>query len=221
MDVAQATQPLFSGTAAANASDQSVNSISSDFETFLQMLTVQMQNQDPLNPIDSTDYAVQLATFSSVEQQVLTNDLLENLSAQTAATNMASLAQWVGMDAKAGNVAQYSGQTVKIDATSVSGADRLILNVTSASGQHITRQDIPLRGGDLTWDGRNNDGSLVEHGAYSMTIEAYSNGDLISTAPAEVFNTIKEVRLENGQTELVIGDNLSVASTEVTSLRRP
>ena len=45
--------------------------LSSDFETFLKMLTTQMQNQDPLNPVDSTDYATQLATFSSVEQQVL------------------------------------------------------------------------------------------------------------------------------------------------------
>ena len=51
--------------------------ISSDFETFLRMLTVQMQNQDPLNPIQSSDFAVQLATFSGVEQQVRTNDLLE------------------------------------------------------------------------------------------------------------------------------------------------
>ena len=43
--------------------------INSDFETFLKMLTAQMENQDPLNPIESSDYAVQLATFSGVEQQ--------------------------------------------------------------------------------------------------------------------------------------------------------
>jgi flagellar basal-body rod modification protein FlgD len=54
--------------------------ISSDFNTFLRMLTVQMQNQDPLDPIDSADFAVQLATFSGVEQQVRTNELLGQLS---------------------------------------------------------------------------------------------------------------------------------------------
>lgn len=53
-------------------------SLSSDFEVFLQMLTAQMKYQDPLNPVDSTDYATQLATFSGVEQAVLTNDLLKN-----------------------------------------------------------------------------------------------------------------------------------------------
>jgi len=46
------------------------------------MLTVQMQNQDPLNPVDSSDYAVQLATFSNVEQQVQTNDILRELQSQ-------------------------------------------------------------------------------------------------------------------------------------------
>ena len=46
------------------------SALSSDFETFLRMLTTQLQNQDPLNPVDSADFAVQLATFSSVEQQV-------------------------------------------------------------------------------------------------------------------------------------------------------
>ena len=54
--------------------------IGSDFDTFLKLLTTQMKNQDPLNPIDSTDYATQLATFSGVEQQTRTNQLLESLS---------------------------------------------------------------------------------------------------------------------------------------------
>ena len=62
-----AIQPAFGGTS-AGAADGSAAAESSDFETFLKMLTVQMQNQDPLNPVESTDYAVQLATFSGVEQ---------------------------------------------------------------------------------------------------------------------------------------------------------
>ncbi|MFV2001871.1 MAG: flagellar hook capping FlgD N-terminal domain-containing protein, partial [Paracoccaceae bacterium] len=53
--------------------------VNSDFETFLKLLTTQLKNQDPLKPVDSSDFAVQLATFSSVEQQVKTNDLLTSL----------------------------------------------------------------------------------------------------------------------------------------------
>ena len=63
--------------------------LSSDFETFLKMLTTQLENQDPLNPIDSTDYAVQLATFAGVEQQVLTNDLLESMGGNSGLGGLA------------------------------------------------------------------------------------------------------------------------------------
>jgi len=64
MDVTPSTTTSIS---AANATaNSSAARITSDFDTFLRMLTVQMQNQDPLNPIDSADYAVQLATFSGI-----------------------------------------------------------------------------------------------------------------------------------------------------------
>ena len=67
--------------------------IDSDFETFLIMLTTQMKIQDPLNPIDSSDFAVQLATFSSVEQQVKTNDLLASLGQQLGFMGLSRLAR--------------------------------------------------------------------------------------------------------------------------------
>ena len=88
------TPPLFSGQRDTKQA-QKTAALSSDFETFLKMLTVQMENQDPLNPVDSADYAVQLATFSSVEQQVRTNDLLSSLAATMASGGIESLGQWV------------------------------------------------------------------------------------------------------------------------------
>lgn len=57
----------------ANAESKTAAFASSDFETFLKMLTTQIKNQDPLNPMEGTEFAVQLATFSGVEQQVMTN----------------------------------------------------------------------------------------------------------------------------------------------------
>src|SRR6056297_3909166 len=74
--------------------------LSSDFETFLLMLTTQMQNQDPLNPLESSEFAVQLATFSGVEQQVKTNDLLGSLLSGLASSGMAQMASWIGREAR-------------------------------------------------------------------------------------------------------------------------
>ena len=68
------------------------STVSADFKTFLRMLTEQIQNQDPMNPIDSSDYATPLATFSSVEQQVLANSYLENIQSALSTSSLASVA---------------------------------------------------------------------------------------------------------------------------------
>lgn len=71
-----------------------------DFETFVKMLTTQLKNQDPLDPMDSANFASQLAAFSSVEQQVLTNDRLETIKNQLASSGLLSHSEWVGKFAK-------------------------------------------------------------------------------------------------------------------------
>ncbi|NNF91122.1 MAG: flagellar hook assembly protein FlgD, partial [Boseongicola sp.] len=90
------------------------SALSSDFETFLLMLTTQMQNQDPLNPIESQDFAVQLATFSGVEQQVLSNELLETLATGMGLSGMSQLAGWVGMEARVTAPAAFDGTPITL-----------------------------------------------------------------------------------------------------------
>ena len=88
----QITEPAIA-TAATLPSSEASTVLSSDFETFLKMLTAQAQYQDPLEPIDSSEYAAQLAQFSMVEQQVLANDRLSELTAQMSIANMTQLDQ--------------------------------------------------------------------------------------------------------------------------------
>ena len=80
MDIVQNTQ-TFGSRSQSNSAANAAGTISSDFETFLRLLTTQMQNQDPLNPMESTEFASQLAQFSAVEQQVRSNELLVGLQA--------------------------------------------------------------------------------------------------------------------------------------------
>ena len=114
--------------------EKSSTEISSDFETFLKMLTVQMQNQDPLNPVDSSDYAVQLATFSGVEQQVQTNDLLRSLMGQLGAAGMADFAGWVGMEARTNLPVTFAGSPVQLSVAPAASADAAALVVTDEGG---------------------------------------------------------------------------------------
>ena len=94
--------------------------ISADFETFLRMLTVQMENQDPLNPVESTDFAVQLATFSNVEQQVQTNDLLRELQSQLGGSGIGQIADWVGKEVRSASAVTLNGSPLTLYPTAVS-----------------------------------------------------------------------------------------------------
>ena len=99
-----------------------------------------MENQDPLNPVDSADYAVQLATFSSVEQQVRTNDLLSSLAATMASGGIESLGQWVGMDVRAGNEGYFDGSDIELIAPDRTDADQRILVVRDETGGIATQR---------------------------------------------------------------------------------
>ena len=124
MDVTSATS-----TPTASPATGSATKITSDFNTFLRMLTVQMQNQDPLNPIDSADYAVQLATFSGVEQQVRTNQLLADMQGKFSQLGMAEMASWIGKEARSPAPVRYQGTPVTLSPNPAVGANRTVLVV--------------------------------------------------------------------------------------------
>lgn len=205
----------------ATARDQSSASLSSDFETFLKMLTVQLENQDPLNPVDSADYAVQLATFSSVEQQVLTNDLLTSLTASMTGGNIGLLGQWVGMDVRAGNAAQFNGDAIELVAPENPAADQRILVVRTEGGEIATRVNISTSGQNLSWDGTLADGAQAETATYRFSIETLKNGTLLSSEDASTYNRVREAVVENGQTKLILDGGIAISPNEVSALRSP
>ncbi|SLN13848.1 Basal-body rod modification protein FlgD [Aquimixticola soesokkakensis] len=199
----------------------SASVISSDFETFLLMLTTQMQNQDPLNPIDSSDYAVQLATFSSVEQQVRTNDLLTSLGAQMGVMGMAQLAGWVGMEARATVPAYFDGDPITVSTDPALTADEAYLVVRDASGNEVERRSLSLSAESYDWTGLKADGTSYAHANYTFEVESYGYGDLISTKQAEVYGKIVEAKGQNGATVLVLEGGAQVNASAVTALRDP
>ena len=114
MDIFQMTAPAVTAPPPANDVTAATAQVNSDFEMFLKMLTAQMRYQDPLNPVDSTDYATQLATFSGVEQAVLTNDLLKSLGAQMSVNGLTDMAAWVGKEARVAAPAYFDGEPIAL-----------------------------------------------------------------------------------------------------------
>lgn len=210
-------------SAAGSVTNRTGNApIRSDFETFLKMLTTQMQNQDPLNPMESTDFAVQLATFSGVEQQVRSNQLLEALVARMGAMGMAEFAGWVGMEARVTAPVWFDGAGVTIAPQPAVLADQAVLLVRDESGTVVQRLDMPIPPGVLTWAGGVGvDGNYLPAGRYSFDLESYAQGALIAMTPVEAYATITEVRHAGGEITLLLQGGAEVAASAVTALRKP
>jgi len=199
----------------------STAAISSDFDTFLQMLTVQIQNQDPLDPMDSSDFAVQLATFSGVEQQVMTNDLLTALSVQMATSDMAQMAAWVGSEARAPAAALFDGSPITVSPNPALVADSAVLVVRDASGAEVQRMDIPVSAEPIEWAGVGPGGAPFPQGLYSFEVISSANGEVLLTDQADVYSTVQEVRSEAGEMILILEGGVAVAASQVSALRNP
>jgi flagellar basal-body rod modification protein FlgD len=193
--------------------------ISSDFETFLRMLTVQLENQDPLNPVESSDYAVQLATFSGVEQQVLTNDLLKSLSAQMGLSGLGALAPWVGQDVRVAAPAAFAGSPVALAPAPDATADRAEIVVRDSAGQDVGRFALPLTARSIDWAGTTADGVPLPNGTYSFTQISYRGDAVLSERPVERYARVTEVQTQSGQNLLILQGGIAVAASSVTALR--
>ena len=195
--------------------------ISSDFDTFLKMLTAQMQNQDPLNPIESADYATQLATFSGVEQQMRTNDLLTSLGGQMAVLGMSQLAGWVGQEARANAPVWMDGDPVTMQLSPAIGADRAVLVVRNASGALVSREDVPITPGLYDWLGGDAAGDPLPEGRYTLSLESFSGETLLGESPVESYARIIEARNGPSGATLVLEGGVEVPSSFITALRVP
>lgn len=218
-NLAAATTPTKTEKPVSGSGAKSV--LSSDFETFLRMLTAQAKYQDPLEPLDSSEYASQLAQFSSVEQQVLTNDLLNAMMTQLASSNMAQLSSWIGNEARTTSGALFDGAPVTIIPTPATAAEKVDLVVYDASGEEVQRKKLPVSTDPVQWAGVADDGTPFAKGVYTFKVESRTNGKLVSTTPAESYSKVIEVRTQGTGTVLILEGGTAVPASSVSALRQP
>lgn len=221
MEIATPSTPQITAASSATPAKSAGQMVSSDFDTFLKMLTVQMQNQDPLNPIESTDYAVQLATFSGVEQQVKTNDLLTALGKQLGAMGMTDLASWVGMEARATGPVWFDNSPITLHPDPASGAERVVLVVRNSTGAERDRIELPVSDQPVEWAGVDAFGDPFPPGMYSFSLQSFSQGELVAADPVAAYSEVVEARIEEGETVLVLNGGTEVKAGDVSSLRAP
>jgi len=184
--------------------------LAGNFDTFLQLLTTQLQNQNPLDPLDTNQFTQQLVEFASVEQQVNMNTNLQTLISLQHTAEATSAMQLIGLTASVkSNTAVLSNATGS-PATwtfSVPSPATGQLSITNASGQTVYAGTVTLNSGNqtFTWNGQGNNGITWPDGNYTMSINATgANGQPVTIA-TEVKGTISGVDVSQNPPQVVIG----------------
>lgn len=159
-----------SGAAATNALASS--QIAGNFQSFLTLLTTQLQNQNPLSPLDTNQFTQQLVEFAGVQQQLNTNDSLATLVSlqQTAQSTQA-----LGFVGKTAVVNGSTATMTNSKATwqlSVPSNSNVTVNIASSSGQTVYSGTYAVTAGNnqpFTWNGLGSDGTQLPDGSYKLT----------------------------------------------------
>jgi flagellar basal-body rod modification protein FlgD len=192
-------------------------------DAFLTLLTTQLTNQNPLDPMDNEAFVAQLAQFSSVEGIKGMQTSLEGIAAGMRQDQMMAGANLVGktVSVEGGFVEGGNGSTSRGSVNLANGAEELIFSVYDPkTGELIFRES---RGGqmpgkvELSWNGQNNSGQAVANGEYLMTANIVRNGKLES-APVTTMAQVKSVKWDpqTQQLSLEVGDGsfISLAAVE-------
>ncbi|MEX0283417.1 MAG: flagellar hook capping FlgD N-terminal domain-containing protein [Paracoccaceae bacterium] len=215
-------QPATPTGQTATTQPKRASAITSDFNDFIELLTAQAKYQDPLEPINSTDYVAQLAQFSTVEQQVLTNELMSQQIDNSLAGTVASLSSWIGMEAQANAPARFDGSAITVVPAIAPNADSAQLVVYNSAGVEVQRTNLGLDGQRVTWQGYDADtGSTLPFGSYSFAVDSFNGSEKIESTPADVFTRVNEAQLSNGQVTLILESGASVSTGDIRGIREP
>jgi len=221
MDATSATSAATTASqpATSQANDAS-KQLSSNFDTFLQLLTTQLQNQDPLQPMDSNQFTQQLVQFSQVEQQIDSNKNLENLISLTKSQATTAAVSYLGktLTLTDGSAALVGGQAQwTYSLPSTAAATKLVITDSKGHTLYTTTGETESGSHVFTWDGKDATGFSYPAGSYKLKVEAQGadGSDIDSDISSQ--GTIDEVDLSGTEPALMIGA-MSVPISQATHI---
>jgi flagellar basal-body rod modification protein FlgD len=203
--------PVSSATPSSTStkSPDAMQALSSNFSTFLTLLTTQLKNQDPTSPMDSNTFTQQLVMYSQVEQQINTNDNLKTLIGQGTTNAAAMAATYLGKKVSItnGNGSLTSGAaawTYNLDTASATTQ----LAITDAKGQTVYTATGETTAGNhsFTWNGKDINGNQLADGTYKLTVTAADSASNKVTSSVASAGTISQIDMTSGTPQLVVGN---------------
>lgn len=216
------------GTATTGENNVALKSLANNFDNFLKILTSQLQNQDPMDPLDSSEFTNQLVLFAGVEQDIAQNTNLEKVTKLLEANNsqLDNAVPYIGKDIEAtGNQINHEkdkSSTLIYDLPQK--AKESTININDSSGRLVRQITGPTERGrnEFVWDGKDSAGSAVASGVYSYSVQAKNSSDeVISNVTTHTLGKVAGVKndLTAKTVTLELGGNIIVPLNNVTRVK--
>ncbi len=200
-------------TAATNSTTNANSTgLNADFTMFLKLLTTQMQNQDPLSPMDTSQYTQQLVQYSQVEQSMAQTSTLKDILSTLGTQNLTQASSLIGRAVEVNSPVSglSSTQAAQWSWTTPRTATSVVATITDASGKVVDTRTVDVKGdqGTLAWDGLTSTGTEMPSGKYSLSIKALdASGTEITNTTVHSIGVVNDVQLANGSVLVTVNGN--------------
>ncbi|MEQ8445142.1 MAG: flagellar hook assembly protein FlgD [Pelagibacterium sp.] len=214
-----------SGTSTASGSDlgNSRKTIADNFDTFLQLLITQLKNQNPLEPLDTNQFTQQLVQFTSVEQQLKTNEFLEAMMQSSQNSTNAQAVSYVGKTVTASGATTdlldgAANWIYRVDAA----AENTNITIKDASGNVVYTENLSLAAGtdQIVWDGTTSSGTQLTSGRFTITIDARDGNGKYVPVTTEMQGVVDGVDVSGSEPFILIGD-LRIPLSSISAVHAP
>ena len=206
-------------TAATPAAAASTKGLNQNFDQFLLLLTTQLKNQDPLSPMDSTQFTNQLVSFSGVEQQIKMNSNLEKLLTSSAAAQTTLGLSYIGLnvDTQGSDFKYYGTGYAKMSYQLPASASTSIISVLDQDNNVVYSQDGEVSAGkhDFTWGGTDQDGQAVPAGTYHLRVGALDRDQKNLTVTTTVPGIVEGIQKADDGSIMLIINNKEVSMSDI------
>ncbi len=195
--------------------------ITADYNTFLNLLTAQIQNQDPLSPMDTTQWTQQLVQYSQVEQSLKTNEYLKTIAGNSG-NSMSSAVSYIGKTVSTTDpTATLNNGSAAWNYNLGDDAASATLKVTDSNGNILyseTNTDVASGDHSFTWDGKTSSGKTMTSGDYKLTVTATdASGNAVKTSSG-VTGTVTSASTASDGTVQIKVNGSTVPLSSVTSV---
>jgi flagellar basal-body rod modification protein FlgD len=197
-----------SGTGSAAANALANTQIAGNFQSFLQLLTTQLQNQNPLSPLDTNQFTQQLVEFAGVQQQINTNDSLATLVSLQQTAQSSQALQFVGKTAVVNGKTATMTHSKATWELNIPSASNITISIANSSGSTVYTNTFAATAGNnqtFNWNGLGTDGTQNPDGNYTLTATAKDSTNNTVAVSTSVAGVVSSVNLTQSPPLLTIG----------------